>query len=448
MSNKNKDFNFEKFAVSIISIVDSLRSKGRAGAKASVESRINAFYRAIGLPAVITDVDKEIKKVDDYNNGNLFPEEQLPKKLYAADLLSRESNSRSSVSDDEVMTFLDMNEQDLLGGIKIIKTQKNARTRGKLFPMVADGSLEIYPQNRRVGSAFSTDRELTNDKVMYKRPFLEAVIAIRLKSIGATNSARQSNISLEVQKEIAKIGEELVSTLGNSTINVSALLAFAVKLIGGVRKKIGAEIKVNASNIAQEMPNLVKRESKQGELDKQKQQQDNERLLKQARLAIFNFDDTFGKEDKAKRKEGAEITKNLTDILFVSGLLGASVYDIGGATDDSTKEYEAKIKKQEALLKRAHKQLDLILGTFSGLSGTDVLAIFMALFQVEEDVLLSLLNERGVNNLLEARGTTISQRYPPDIAVTKLEEKVSEILTDMNNDAIQTKSRNKKERKK
>ena len=113
MSNKNKDFDFEKFAVSIISIVDSLRSKGRVGAKASVESRINAFYRAIGLPAVITSVNeetKEIKKVDDFNNGNLSPEEQLPGHLYATDLLSRENNSRSPVSDDEVMTFLDKNK--------------------------------------------------------------------------------------------------------------------------------------------------------------------------------------------------------------------------------------------------------------------------------------------------------------------------------------------------
>ena len=441
MSNKNKDFDFEKFAVSIISIVDSLRSKGLSGAKDSVESRINAFYRAIGLPAVITDVNK---KTDKHNRGNLFSRDKLSNMSYIGDLIVRENSSIISVSDDEIMTFLDMNKQDLLGGIKTV----NARRRGSLFPMVVDGSLEIQPQSRRVGTAFGTDRELTDDKIMYKRPFLEAVIAMRLKSIGATNSAKQSNISSEVQKEMVEIGKELISTLGDSSINISALLAFAVNLIGNVRKKIGAEVKANAASIAQQNPSLAKRDTKQGDLDKQKKQQDNELLLKQARLAIFNFDDTFGKEDKAKQKEGVPITKNLTVTLVVSQLLSASVYDIDVATDKSIKEYKVKIKKQEVLLKKAHKQLDLILGTFSSLSGTDVLAIFMALFEVEEDVLLSLLNEQGLINLSKARGATISQKYSPSVAVTKLQEKVSEILTDINNDAIQTKPKNKKERKK
>ncbi len=276
MSNKNKDFDFEKFAVSIISIVDSLRSKGLSGAKDSVESRINAFYRAIGLPAVITDVNK---KTDKHNRGNLFSRDKLSNMSYIGDLIVRENSSIISVSDDEIMTFLDMNKQDLLGGIKTV----NARRRGSLFPMVVDGSLEIQPQSRRVGTAFGTDRELTDDKIMYKRPFLEAVIAMRLKSIGATNSAKQSNISSEVQKEMVEIGKELISTLGDSSINISALLAFAVNLIGNVRKKIGAEVKANAASIAQQNPSLAKRDTKQGDLDKQKKQQNNQQLLKQAK---------------------------------------------------------------------------------------------------------------------------------------------------------------------
>ena len=91
---------------------------------------------------------------------------------------------------------------------------------------------------------------------------------------------------------------------------------------------------------------------------------------------------------------------------------------------------KAKLKVLEADLKKANSELDYILGTFSGLSGSDVMAVMYALFTVDTEVLLSLLNDDALKRASKHFGqTTISTRIKSmEAAVTILENKVKEII--------------------
>ena len=68
--------DFVKFSINATKIIDEIRSTGadpknlNNNSAMATESRINAFYRGLGLPAIRINENLEI---DESNNGNLFP---------------------------------------------------------------------------------------------------------------------------------------------------------------------------------------------------------------------------------------------------------------------------------------------------------------------------------------------------------------------------------------
>src|SRR5574343_935332 len=85
---KSIDFNFKEFATNMIKTIDGIRSFGRDSSNTPIESRINAFYRALGIPAVLENTENG-RPIDNKNNGNAFPTTRLSYDLYRSSLLDR-----------------------------------------------------------------------------------------------------------------------------------------------------------------------------------------------------------------------------------------------------------------------------------------------------------------------------------------------------------------------
>ena len=97
-------------------------------------------------------------------------------------------------------------------------------------------------------------------------------------------------------------------------------------------------------------------------------------------------------------------------------------------------ETAQKVEKSKSDLKTAFMNLDYVLGTYSGLCGTDVMVVILALFVMDVDSLIALLNDNELSNLNSVYGVTTFAREmfgPVDVAIGVLQAKVAEIFAEL-----------------
>ena len=435
---KNTDFNFESFAVQAIKAIDEIRSYGK-DSSTPIEHRINAFYRALGLPAAIIQDTRQQK----LNNGNTFSPDSLVYENYSTDFNIRKFSFKRNILQEEIDQFISFNQSKMSDGIQELSSP-NARIRGSLFPMIVDGEIPIFPQNKRVASAFKTDAELIVGTIRYKRPLIEAIVLMRLKNEGAQNTATQNKVTQDFGTEntqgLGEFSKLILTSLTNSLDNLDDLLD---KIIHKANKAI-KQTKINfapvIANIAQQSLARVEPEDHSiGEADKKIFLQ-NERLkTQQAILTSLEFDDTFSGDLKESR--------NVKDALLVSNLM--SLINTGlspqSKINKDKKETEIKREKHVSEIKEIFRTLDLLLGTFGGISGVDVLIIIYALFKINKDALLGLLNEESIVNLEKIKGAGIANnKFPVLGAVNELQSVVVDIFNEVESNTSQTKHLNKK----
>lgn len=417
----NKDLDFIDFSTKIIREVDSISSNGKDGSENSQESRVNAFYRAIGLPGIITGNEKSPLQG---NNGNLFEQIIIPDKVKL--LKEREdtflANTRAQSIDKSAFDFNNNTVRNSINGMK---------GRLQLFPMFVNASIPIYPHGKRVGGAFMTDRELknssSNDRTPYRRPLIETIISLRLNFLGAFNSAKKNNIKSDVFTQFQELGSDITESLELSLYSSIRELSGVKQRIDEIRKKTSAQI--IPSTVPEQNTEIVDNPDVPGEIDIKQAEQLQYLAIKEARLVLFNFDDTDNQENTIT-------VKNLKDSVFASSLLSASVGD-AGFIEKAQDETNKKADRVKVNLKQAYRDLDLILGTFSGLSGFDVLVVLYALFTIPIESLIRLLNKNARERLALQTGI---DKNDPDLksddsndtieAVSILEKRVSKIIED------------------
>lgn len=427
-------FNFREFAIECIKTIDSIRSVGKTNANPPIESRINAFYRALGLPAINLS-KKPTTAVGSQNNGNLFELSDLGLDQTSQEILKlRQRNVAylKPVKQDEIDNFLDINDVKIDQGVNS-EDNSNLRDRGTLFPMIVNNEIPIFPRDRRVGPAFSKDKDLKDDKIYYKRPLIETIISLKLKAEGLSNSTNQNKITLAVQKEVEKIGGEVLETLKESKNSIGEILKKSIDNLCKARKQHAANIRVIANSAPTQNPVTTVSDKKQGELDRKLKKQQYELETIKARLMIFDFDDTFG-DDSAN-----SITKNLKEPVLANSLIYVSINTL--QISKAEKETLKKINKQKAIIKKAFRDVELILGTFSGLSGVDVLAVIIALFELDTGVLISLLNKKNRLNLKNNKGEDKVNGTDVSVsaALKQLEKKVTEVMKEISTEVYHTK---------
>jgi len=85
------------------------------------------------------------------------------------------------------------------------------------------------------------------------------------------------------------------------------------------------------------------------------------------------------------------------------------------------------VEQIEQKLRILNKQMDLLLGIYSGISGTDVIVVIAALFSIPVEILLDLLNEKNKARLAKIRPNLKGSGKGVVNAVFELEQKVKEI---------------------
>jgi hypothetical protein len=445
--------DFENFSVNAIKIIDELRSTNadpnniNSNSSEPVESRINTFYRAVGLPAFTTNKD-----IDRLNNGNFHetdPEDQTVKK-YITEAIEREISFSKELTEEAQKAFLDNMEDSILSSLK--KVNEGGRIKGGLFPMVVNGNIRVKPNKKRIGGAFfQKDSGLTHSGIIYRRPLIELIVLLRLRGQGFVDSTDKESLQssfpeLQSAGFFDGAGENLLtiqvlkSLLGVITDpeGLIKVIYSTVKNLGRVRKQIREFYKDSKSaTVAEEQPRVGESVDNKGQLEKQKLERETIKSEGEARITFLEYDDTLG--------DTTITTKNMKNALFAPMVLDTLLSDTR-EVDKAIKEGEAKKENLDRVHKKMNKTMDLVLGTYSGISGIDVLVVITALFSIEEGVLLGLLNKESLERLAKLKSTTISE-LPEHVdvfnAVAALEAKTEEIFKILDELAEKTNLREK-----
>jgi len=420
MADKNTDFNFEQVSVKAMQVIDSIRSRSKFGNIIPAESRINAFYRAVGLPAVIkSETNPKAPPRDQNSVANIFPESELSFRTYEQDLSTRQMRATATVKVEDEKKFLLETTEKLNSGLKDGET---LGVRLPLKPFVVNGNLEIFPQSRRVAGAFLKERELEKSGSKYKRPLLETIILMKLKGIGVVNSSEQSQVLPGVTGDLGTLTELLVGSLKSSLRAIPELLYDAATEVGGTQTSTKQNIQTGP--IAEQNPVTELREDDEedlGDIDQQDINLQLNRAVKESLIGLFEFDDTFD--------DGVNNMK--AGLLASEVLLGSTTVEEDGAEEENRKEVEMKKASAEQTLKGSYKTLSLILGSFTGISGVDILVVITALIEMDVDQLIGLLNQEAKDRLAKIKGDIAYQGTSVKSSLMVLEQKVTALYDEM-----------------
>lgn len=424
--SKKTDFNFEEFTDGVLQAVDSVRSYGQHMSSAPLESRINALYRAIGLPAVIP---KDNSSIDKSNNGNVFS--VLDYNTYAGDFATRQNGFFLKPQEEEIKNFILHNTSEIADSIH------GKRSRGNLFPMVVDGTIPIFPQERRVAGAFSKDDEIVNDDIKYKRPLIETIIHIRLRSDGLVDTDQQKKLVEQYTGKkgvfgVKEVGSASEQILKNAIDTIPKFLYDMTKRMQKNQKKIYASYLPSIANIPRQNPASVAKpsdEADRGEINKKQKDLEDRTAIKNAYLSLFDYDNE------------TMLSSNLTQIFNETH---EAQRNASSSVEKEKEENEMEKTKAETETKFAFKIMDQTLGTFSGLSGIDVLIVFSALYTLQLQYLVGFLNDEAYDRLKKLNpNANVPVRASVQDSISGLEISVRYFF-----DSLATKVANRKIRKK
>lgn len=392
---KNQNFDYESFAANAIKQVDEIRSLGGISPTVSLESRINAFYRLLGLPAIIryneikaasnSESDKDRTETDPLNTGNNFKPDVVQATAEEINVFAhRVRGSIKKVTEAEAKAFANFNQAKLSHGTLKFEN-KSSRKRGLLFPMFVDGEAQIFPQERRVASPFSVDDgDAEVDGVRYRIPFIEVLIAIRLKGAGI--------YSEPVQKSIRELFPDIDTTdLSVIETNIIKALRLALNAIAEIAQKATADINKSSAKLSapsfppqglnpDELVSFITGPG-EGSTEKRKESITSAEAVNNALLTIMEYDNSFN----------TRAAKNIKE----SGLAGSLLSAISTEPEQEKKESERQEEKAKQSKRAGFRSLETLLGTFGGLSGVDIVVIMLAMMRLPLNDLIGLLNEES-----------------------------------------------------
>lgn len=443
--------DFIKLALEAIRDIDALRSTDANTKNADnnstrpVESRINALYRAIGLPGFVSS-DSDVLDPNK-NNGNLFT---------IGSLSETEINTLVNERKSEDVKFLARLTAEQLDASldnirnKITDSIGDERTKGSLFPMIVNGDLRIYPQDRRVGGAFyPNDIGLTNNKIVYRRPLIELIVLMRLKQEGLANSQDQD----ELQNAFPELKDAgFFNPSGENILALKTLRGLLDIIFNpeGVRKVLDntirdlGRIRTQIRETYDDTPEVsvpagrqpVRPSDGRGSFEQQELERNLVKSESEAQLTLLDFDDANG-----------QATRNMREAALASIVIDAMLSD-SSEIDRLLFEEDVRERKLKQRQRDLNRNLDLILGHYSGISGIDILAVISALFAIEQKDLLGLLNPSNQRRLLSIKGIVIAENADPASAISsnfgglntnvadaidKLENKVKQLFEELEN---------------
>lgn len=402
------------------------------------ESRLNCFYRLLGFPATrdSTNTSEAGSRALNQNGTiNYFHPNELFDDNVPGQFHSREATLQIPRTTENL---IDMLKQPLQ--VSQLTDSPDPKRRINIFPMVADASVPVYPIAKRVAPLFYPGDYLLpgNKQNRLPRSFLETVIYIRTQQFSA-ETEKDSVVKLQALKDFLKTASDSVSqtdeqsatllanfinqnniannnftkletdiinkliiAVRNASFNYNGVVVRTNRLsrevdfrpapISNARGKSGSSDLLTVDSVSTEPASQIDRRIAQLNLD-----------LNKATSLINTLPTTRIQEaDTTYRITNSLNVNNVSPDLFVSEFTDLISYEkksIQSQLDEATQLRAQKIQEFEVL----RQSLMTYTGEGLGLAIFDVLCIFLALFTIDLENLIKLLNADAIQRLRDSK---------------------------------------------
>ena len=437
------DFDVIEFARNIMSEVEALRSYNSDQSDDSTaqkenkptESRLNAFFRLIGLPMF---VHMEKKDKNNKKSGDLSGERILTPGFYGSKLSDYEINDtdKDGISSDlfiregnllnieSSIGTPEMDERMSLALYKAIELAPDVTediTRDvykKLFPLITS-YMEVTPVKNETARPFLqyTKDQMPDSQTTLYKPFIETVIRIRYVSgANAGNAASVQKYTDITNLLQTKLGDSLYKTISSSTTNVfnSAnadgvlenlilrKLIMAIpqladkwynlqKVQEGLGQRSGYVVSIKTSS--SQSNTFAKRTDSNASISVVDTQYGWKLQILQKKLALDEaMQMLLPSDDSISGTDKTGVTKNTVFMSLVAPFTKLLMPDYDETKSEIAK-IEGLIQQETQRMEKLRLQLEMMTGEFTGLSIIDVVAIIIALFAIGKQFLIYLLDD-------------------------------------------------------
>ena len=426
-------FNIDSFLDQLFDTISNYRSQiglqeGKVveypdeafGAK-NAESKLNAFYRILGFPAVRGDLS--VLELDEKTKQNTLSQHKTLN--YFDDFSIDGFSVAKAAAERENFLYQELDYQEslnvIMNPLKFTEAVKGNERRSSIFPLVVNASIPVFPVSKRTAPMFY-DGEfiLQGDQKRLTRPFIEHIIYMRTKVFAGAETQYSKDLKNQIRREILDFQKEelLIKTIEQTDL-------FSLRIIGKLiraLKKCSAQFKDVEENITRLRKDVefvpAPKENpseKAGNVsdalaaDLQKDSI-SEKGLESEIAAIKNkmaAEDIFimlmpseiiKKADRIRRIEDEVPNTSVSDDIFLSEFNYLISYEKNAYYK---KLLELEDKKARFIAEYEHERMSLIHlnGEVTGLSIFDVICILLALFTVDIKFLFAIINADSLNSL-------------------------------------------------
>lgn len=455
-SNTLNKFDVIGFAKKIIGEIDSVRSysndtdsETQSGFKRPEESRVNAFMRLIGLPMFVSiekDGDKssgelagnrilnpgwyggkfsgyKIKNMDSISSLGLSLSSELS--LRETLLLTAENNIGSEQMNKDMKDALD-NPISLVPSMTKpaqVKSQVySRRVYKKLFPLISSYRVVMPRMNETARPFVSAENRMLDFNTELKQPFLETIIRIRIISMENAGSTKEnvkkddflnsikSNVTPDEFADIKKKYSQILTSADVVDIFIlnklfTSLTQLANKWVQLKRsqeylKKLNV-YKISIKTTSSKVSPFGKRMDVTADAELMEQSETGLRLKElKSKLsqeeALLSLLPTTDVSDSSNPKITS--TKNTTPGTLV-GPFADLINTDASQLRKEIKSLEEGIKQNVQQMESLRLELDMMTGEFSGISIPDVVSVIIALFMIDKQYLMALLDDDVKDNM-------------------------------------------------
>lgn len=414
----DSDINFDpvKLAGQIYDQVSGYRSQfsakydapliGPQGAPGEAgESQLNAFYRMLGLPAVVKYRTEDNIKFE----KSVISQDQTLNYFEAAsgdlfDMVSRRDLFLQQLPEERALAELWDNPPQNAKQLWAERGKLTPAKKVSIFPMVVNAAVPVFPLNRRLAPSFAKERYgLSGGIGVLSRPLIDNIIYIRFginKGIAVPQKIEDRITSLAGEITDLDISDRILLTQYSfvEAIIITKLL-LAIKKLSQEYQKLTSSIKELSSEI-NFVPGLVDDPNRRSELLEKlnpEKSLDREILALNAEMAVRSASslllpmEQIKKIDRTARAEDYDNNQNITEDVLIGTILSL----MNSEVDELNRQFAEKKKKRGDKIARAERLKRALMhytGRFDGLSIFDVICVMYALFSIEQKHLIGLLN--------------------------------------------------------
>lgn len=396
----------------------------KSGKDRNAENMMNVFFRLIGFPAIRDETLITNDSVFDENCDKKRRDNALSQggtiNYFSSAALANEDNFKSLITRDSILDEARTSSQfntmlmDPLPIDESIADVPRERRRPRIFPLLVDASIPVYPMERRVSPLFyDGDYILQGGRSRLKRPFLQHVIYMRTKVFSGFSSSVEDDIRTNITAEVGD--DTLISASELSNYRLLELKIIQ-KLLQSLKKaskdyvKVRNEVKELRSKVTY-VPAPVEEPQQRGgaaetadlsveittDLDQQLQAIDSELNKLDLFLLALPIEEV-DRSDRIRRIEEEVVIRNTSPDAFIPEFNSLLTYERKPLERQKAKVLQER-KKIVQKVEKAREQLQYYTGEFTGLSIFDVISVFYALFTVDRESLVALLNQSALERL-------------------------------------------------